>query len=191
MSFHTSQTFTYGEQPSATKWQYLWDNDYALADGSGISDGAITVDHLAEITILQSVSSGFSQASPGNGTWYNVDSISLTAGYWMIEYAITIAASYNSSHQWRVKTTLSTANNSESDAENTVYLNNTISAGGTGNSMTNTFTKSAIFVHPITTTTYYLNVAANTASMGTLTQSGTGPQHIKAIPVGANTTSSV
>lgn len=48
MSFHAGQTFTYGEQPSATKWQYLWDNDYALADGSGISAGAILSTHLAE-----------------------------------------------------------------------------------------------------------------------------------------------
>lgn len=43
MSFHTGQTFTYGEQPSATKWQYLWDNDYALADGEGFSTGSGSV----------------------------------------------------------------------------------------------------------------------------------------------------
>jgi len=47
MSFHAGQTFTFGEQPSATKWQYLWDNDYALADGTGISDNAILNRHLA------------------------------------------------------------------------------------------------------------------------------------------------
>ena len=47
MSFHPGQTFTYGETPSATKWQYLWDNDYALADGSGIEAGAINNSHLA------------------------------------------------------------------------------------------------------------------------------------------------
>ncbi len=48
MSFHTGQTFTFGEQPSATKWQYLWDNDYALADGSGIEDDAILARHIAD-----------------------------------------------------------------------------------------------------------------------------------------------
>lgn len=48
MSFHAGQTFTFGEQPSATKWQYLWDNDYALADGSGISDDAIITRHIAD-----------------------------------------------------------------------------------------------------------------------------------------------
>lgn len=47
MSFHAGQTFTFGEQPSATKWQYLWDNDYALADGTGISDDAILARHIA------------------------------------------------------------------------------------------------------------------------------------------------
>lgn len=51
MSFHAGQTFTFGEQPSATKWQYLWDNDYALADGSGISDNAIDSRHYVDGSI--------------------------------------------------------------------------------------------------------------------------------------------
>lgn len=46
MSFHASQTFTFGEQPSATKWQWVWDNDDALSDGSGIEAGAITASKL-------------------------------------------------------------------------------------------------------------------------------------------------
>lgn len=51
MSFHAGQTFTFGEQPSATKWQYLWDNDYALADGTGISDAAIINRHIAPAVV--------------------------------------------------------------------------------------------------------------------------------------------
>lgn len=47
MSFHSGQTFTFGETPSATKWNYLWENDYALADGTGISDGVIGNRQLA------------------------------------------------------------------------------------------------------------------------------------------------
>ncbi len=47
MSFHTGQSFVFGEQPSATKWNYLWDNDYALADGSGIEDDAIIARHIS------------------------------------------------------------------------------------------------------------------------------------------------
>lgn len=46
MSFHAGQTFTFGEQPSATKWGYIWENDYALADGSGISAGAVAFSKL-------------------------------------------------------------------------------------------------------------------------------------------------
>lgn len=47
MSFHAGQSFTFGEQPSTTKWNYLWDNDYALADGSGITNDAITMAKIA------------------------------------------------------------------------------------------------------------------------------------------------
>lgn len=47
MSFHPGQSFTFGEVPSTTKWNYLWENDYALADGSGIDAGAILNSHLA------------------------------------------------------------------------------------------------------------------------------------------------
>lgn len=51
MSFHAGQTFTFGEQPSATKWQYVWDNDYALADGTGISNDAILTRHILDANI--------------------------------------------------------------------------------------------------------------------------------------------
>lgn len=46
MSFHAGQTFTFGETPSATKWNYIWENDYALADGTGISNDAIINRHI-------------------------------------------------------------------------------------------------------------------------------------------------
>jgi len=48
MAFHTGQTFTYGETPSAAKMQYIWDNDYALADGTGIEDDAIIARHIGD-----------------------------------------------------------------------------------------------------------------------------------------------
>lgn len=47
MSFHTGQSFTFGETPSATKWNYLWENDYALADGTGLEDDFLITRHLA------------------------------------------------------------------------------------------------------------------------------------------------
>lgn len=51
MSFHAAQTFVFGEQPSASKWQYLWDNDYALADGTGISNNAIITRHILDSNV--------------------------------------------------------------------------------------------------------------------------------------------
>lgn len=55
MSFHTGQSFTFGETPSATKWNYLWENDYALADGTGIEDDAILTRHISDAQITPSL----------------------------------------------------------------------------------------------------------------------------------------
>lgn len=76
MSFHASQTFTFGEQPSATKWQYIWDNDYALADGTGITSGVIVARHfgagsvgspaLATGVPVQVVSTNYSAVASGS-----------------------------------------------------------------------------------------------------------------------------
>lgn len=51
MSFHTGQSFTFGETPSATKWNYLWENDYALADGTGLEDDIIDSRHYVDGSI--------------------------------------------------------------------------------------------------------------------------------------------
>ena len=82
MSFHSGQTFVYGETPSASKMQYLWDNDYALADGSGISNDAIIARHLSDGAVLPealvagagtswdwtSFNPSFTNLTKGNGT---------------------------------------------------------------------------------------------------------------------------
>ena len=58
------------------------------------------------------------QASPTQYTWYNLGSISLalTAGIWELEYSAMVRVQAAST-SLRVETTLSTANNSESDTE--------------------------------------------------------------------------
>lgn len=43
MSFHAGQSFTFGETPSATKWNYLWDNDYALQDWTAFTNATFPV----------------------------------------------------------------------------------------------------------------------------------------------------
>lgn len=71
MSFHTGQTFTFGETPSATKWNYIWENDYALADGTGIEDDAILSRHIDDSQIL-SAHMDIIQTTDANG-WNVVD----------------------------------------------------------------------------------------------------------------------
>lgn len=67
MSFHAAQTFTFGEQPSATKWQYVWDNDYALADGTGISNNAILARHITPAILTNAMLS--TAAGELGGAW--------------------------------------------------------------------------------------------------------------------------
>lgn len=50
MSFHPGQTFTFGEQPSATKWQWVWDNDYALQDWSAFTADSFPLSLIADRT---------------------------------------------------------------------------------------------------------------------------------------------
>lgn len=60
---------------------------------------------------------GGTQASPGNGTWYNISSIQLVApiGEWIGRYETQPSATTNGAGSTDVFSTLSTANNSESD----------------------------------------------------------------------------
>lgn len=51
MSFHAGQTFTFGEQPSATKWQWVWDNDYALQDWTAFSNDSFPAALIADGSI--------------------------------------------------------------------------------------------------------------------------------------------
>lgn len=77
MSFHAGQSFTFGETPSATKWNYLWENDYALQDWTAftnatfpnelVPEGEITLEKLnASVAFLATHNA--SQNS-GNGSF--------------------------------------------------------------------------------------------------------------------------
>lgn len=46
MSYHSGQTFVYGETPAASKWQYIWDNDTSFNDGTGIGTGVLNSGHI-------------------------------------------------------------------------------------------------------------------------------------------------
>jgi hypothetical protein len=51
MSFHAGQTFTFGETPSATKWNYIWENDYALQDWSAFTNETFPVELLEDDSV--------------------------------------------------------------------------------------------------------------------------------------------
>lgn len=59
------------------------------------------------------------QATPAQNTWYNLGSLTLSIpiGSWEVSYHVTAHASDSNSQNWTYEVTLSTANNSESDAD--------------------------------------------------------------------------
>ena len=63
------------------------------------------------------------QSSPSAGVWYNLGSLSLSVpiGVWNVETKVVIRAELASAGAIAVNTTLSTANNSESDTDFTTY----------------------------------------------------------------------
>ena len=73
-------------------------------------------------TVEVTDTSGRSQASAVSGTWYNLGSVSITIpiGSWWTEYSVIIL--HDSSSQRQLRVTLSTANNSQSDADFTVAV---------------------------------------------------------------------
>jgi hypothetical protein len=75
-------------------------------------------------------SSSVSQSSPTSGTWYNVSSISISVpiGLWRLQYEVTVNVTRAVNGGVSGKATLSTANNTESDATMTTGIYATNSA---------------------------------------------------------------
>lgn len=148
-------------------------------------DESVTPAKQSEVTVLEATGTSFSQSSPGSGTWYNILSITLPAGHYKASYGVTLNADANSASQWRLRTTLSTANNTESDSTTTTYISTNLTTGGTSNSLVRTFRAGDILLDVASSTTFYLNVTPNTGSMGTITQSTSGANYLRAVPIQA------
>lgn len=99
-----------------------------------------------------------SQASPVNGTWYNLGSLSIAIpiGCWRVSYFALAESSRASAGACAIKTSLSTANNSESDSSMST-LNQTQSALVTA---FNVAFRSRLLTLA-SKTTYFLNAEAN------------------------------
>lgn len=104
------------------------------------------------------------QSSPTSGTWYNIGSqqLDIPIGIWRVWYKVHIEGSKSAATTADVYTTLSTANNSESDANFTAYQ---LMAGASGSIRA----EAPIFRESVITltskTTYYLNMKTGIASM--------------------------
>lgn len=122
-----------------------------------------------------------SQASPTAGTWYNINSASLTIpiGKWRVYYSLmAIAARGATTAGMEVYTTLSTANNTQgSDAFTARLSNNAASLAELGGMI---FREDSLSL--ASKTIYYLNTLSNTSSLNTLYNYGqTGATLIKAV----------
>lgn len=99
------------------------------------------------------------QASPANGTWYNLGTVSINIprGLWRVKYQVHTMID-NASTAAVASTTLSTANNSESDVDFTTHVrgNALIEVGAT-------MMREKI-LSLAANTPYYLNSASETAS---------------------------
>jgi len=69
---YTSWSVSFGEQPSASKWNILGTNDASFNDGTGIADSKILPKHLLTGTgsswALQSWTPSWTNLTAGNGT---------------------------------------------------------------------------------------------------------------------------
>lgn len=97
------------------------------------------------------------QATPSAGTWYNLNSaeqISIPIGVWEVDYQVTAQVQDSGATQVDIYTTLSTANNTESDKEFTSLIQITGASGNPNNVMTSIRSK---VLDLSSKTSYFLN----------------------------------
>jgi hypothetical protein len=104
------------------------------------------------------------QANPTNGTWYNDASlqISVPIGVWNVRYSGNLLVSRAASSDMFANATLSTANNSESDANWTI-----VTYRNAGSAQENTVQMDGLLTLTAKTT-HYLNVRTLTTSITSL-----------------------
>jgi hypothetical protein len=119
----------------------------------------------AKWTVEVTDTSNRSQSSPVNGTWYNLGTatISIPIGSWRVNYQVAARMTDASSTAWNMWSTLSTANNSESDVDFTCI----VTAGNSVIDFMTTFHREK----PLTLTSktsYYLNSKTTVTNLDTL-----------------------
>lgn len=118
-------------------------------------------------TVEASTTSSTSQATPSTGTWYNIGSltISIPIGAWRVSYQAALGMEGGASGA-EIFSTLSTANNSESDTDMTVYAYGGAAAAATFSYYLTVMREKHLLL--ATKTSYYLNEKTSTGSMSSI-----------------------
>jgi len=123
-----------------------------------------------------------SQASPTNTVWYNLGSltISVPIGIWKLSYSVIIAPYFAGSTLCDQFTTLSTANNSESDVG---FTSASYLQGATGT----LFFRATVYREKVLTvaskTSYYLNAKTTSSSQEIAFENALGTMYLRAVCV--------
>jgi hypothetical protein len=132
-------------------------------------------------TVKTTDSADRTQASPTTNTWYNPGSLGITIpiGVWVVSYKVLARTSRAAATATNMASTLSTANNSESDAEMTTFL--TINgASGTLVLLATQHCLPKIFALT-SKTSYFLNCRTTAGSDSIGHRGDTGTTTIKAV----------
>lgn len=123
----------------------------------------------AKWTVTTTNTANTSQASPVNGTWYNIASINIVIpiGVWYVDYQTTLDGWKGSASNADLNTALSTANNSRS---NSTLSNRSYHASVSADVMSNHSAKDLLTL--ASKTTYYLNCMSNADSLGSINMRG-------------------
>lgn len=132
-------------------------------------------------TVIVTDTSDRTQASPTNATWYNLGSISISIpiGSWRVSYKVLQRAAKAASTLVNMYTTLSTANNSESDAE----LTNLETLGGASGSLVLLTTQICLpkLITVVSKTSYFLNGMSSTTADSIGHRGDAGKTIVKAV----------
>lgn len=120
----------------------------------------------AKWTVEASSTTNATQATPTANTWYNLGgSIAIPLGIWEVEYHAALYADIASGTTTDAYSTLSTANNSESDVDFT-NVNLLISGSAANTTRTSTYRRKVLTL--AAKATYYLNAKTSRTGVGNI-----------------------
>lgn len=162
--------------------------DYTLAN-SAISDNYYSGQKApfgfpldpSKWTVTASDTTNRTQSSPSSGTWYNLGSLSIVIpiGIWRVYYEAAVDPVYTSSTVANQYTTLSNANNTESDTEFTSFGQIQGASGTMASYFQQRRDKTLVLAAK---TTYYLNHKQDAGSQTSLNMRGdVAPVKLRAI----------